>query len=62
MHGTYLAPMLMRTHGDGPIIGLNEGWISMGDFVRTAVKVSIEQRSMPDHLPFFAISAINTDI
>jgi hypothetical protein len=29
--------MLMRTHGDGPIIGLNEGWISMGDFVKTPI-------------------------
>ena len=62
MHGTYLAPILMRTHGDGPIIGLNEGWISMGDFVNTAIEVSMEPLNMPGHAPFFAISAMNTEI
>lgn len=33
--------MFMRTHGEGPIMGLKEGWISMGDFVRTPVQVSM---------------------
>jgi hypothetical protein len=52
----------MRTHGDGPIIGLNEGWISMGDFVSTAVEVSINPYKMAAYIPFFTISAINTEI
>ena len=36
MQGTNLAPMLMRSCGDGPIMGLNRGLIMIGDLVRTA--------------------------
>ena len=31
----------MRTKGEGPIMMLKEGWISMGDFVRTARKMLV---------------------
>lgn len=37
MQGMYRAPMLMRTNGEGPIMGLKEGWISMGEPVSWAV-------------------------
>jgi hypothetical protein len=37
----------MRIQGEGPIIGLNDGWISIGDPVRVA---------------FFAISAMKTAV
>jgi hypothetical protein len=33
--------MLMRTYGEGPIMGLKEGWISMGEPVSWAARVSI---------------------
>src|ERR1700753_3239509 len=33
IHGTYRAPMLIRTYGEGPITGLNEGCISIGEWV-----------------------------
>lgn len=36
MHGGYRPPMLMRMYGEGPIIGLKEGWISIGEPVTTA--------------------------
>ena len=30
--------MLMRTYGEGPIIGLNDGWISIGEPVNVAIE------------------------
>jgi hypothetical protein len=38
MQGGYLAPMLMRTYGDGPIMGLKEGFVAIGEFVNIAGK------------------------
>jgi hypothetical protein len=33
--------MLMSTYGEGPIMGLKEGWISMGEPVSWAGRVSL---------------------
>lgn len=37
MHGWYLAPMLIMIYGLGPIMGLKEGCISIGEPVRMPV-------------------------
>jgi len=47
MHRTYRPPMLISTYGDGPIMGLNEGLIAIGEPVRVV---------------FLTISAMKTQI
>lgn len=44
MQGTKRAPMLIKTNGEGPIMGLKEGWISMGEPVRAAGDVLVKMK------------------
>jgi hypothetical protein len=41
IHGTKRAPILIRTYVDGPIMGLNWGWIMIGELVRIAKDRSV---------------------
>jgi len=46
MQGWYLEPILMRPYGEGPIMGLNEGLISMGVFVRVPILMSSAMKTI----------------
>jgi hypothetical protein len=65
MQGTKRAPILIRTYEDGPIMGLNDGFIAIGDPVNMpgTTRLSMSRVEDTDHsknVPFFTISAMNT--